>query len=166
MRTPQWVKKLGGHAGELYVAAELSKRGIANSLLPENFSDGDILVGSKDGTNLCFIQVKACHPDRAKSFILRETDEKWVNAPNNHFVVFVWLGSPSKNESPRFWIAPKNEVGKACLTHSAHGTANWERRFLIKDLNPQWESHWSLFDPYLARDQDSREGSLAHQGRA
>ena len=26
MRTPQWIKKLGGHAGELYVAAELSKR--------------------------------------------------------------------------------------------------------------------------------------------
>jgi hypothetical protein len=28
MRTPEWIKKLGGHAGELYVAAELSKRGI------------------------------------------------------------------------------------------------------------------------------------------
>src|SRR5258707_9784437 len=128
MRTPQWVKKLGGHAGELYVAAELSKRGIANSLLPENFSDDDILVGSKDGTNLCFIQVKACHPDRAKSFILRETDEKWVDSPRNHFVVFVWLGSPSKNESPRFWITTKNEVGNVCLSHSAHGTANLERR--------------------------------------
>jgi hypothetical protein len=163
MRTPQWVKKLGGHAGELYVAAELSKRGIANSLLPENFSDDDILVGSKDGTNLCFIQVKACHPDRAKSFILRETDEKWVNAPTNHFVVFVWLGSPSNNESPRFWIAPKNEVGNACLSHPAHGTTNWERRFLIRDLNPQWENHWSLFDPYLAKDRESEESPIAHQ---
>jgi len=27
MKTPQWIKKLGGHAGELYVAAELSKCG-------------------------------------------------------------------------------------------------------------------------------------------
>jgi hypothetical protein len=49
-RTPQWIKKLGGHAGELFVSAELSKRGIPNSLLPENFSDDDILVGNKDGT--------------------------------------------------------------------------------------------------------------------
>jgi hypothetical protein len=37
MRTPQWIKKLGGHAGELFVCAELSKRGIPNALLPENF---------------------------------------------------------------------------------------------------------------------------------
>ena len=27
MKTPQWIKKIGGHAGELYVAAELSKCG-------------------------------------------------------------------------------------------------------------------------------------------
>jgi hypothetical protein len=33
MKTPQWIKKLGGHAGELYVAAELSKRSIPNALL-------------------------------------------------------------------------------------------------------------------------------------
>jgi hypothetical protein len=26
MRTPQWIKKLGGHAGELFVCAELSKQ--------------------------------------------------------------------------------------------------------------------------------------------
>jgi len=37
MRTEQWIKKHGGHAGELFVCAELSKRGIPNALLPENF---------------------------------------------------------------------------------------------------------------------------------
>ena len=62
MRTPQWVKKLGGHAGELYVAAELSKRGIPNSLLPENFSDDDIMIGKKNGSETAYIQVKSCHP--------------------------------------------------------------------------------------------------------
>ena len=59
-------KKTWGHAGELYVAAELSKRGIPNALLPENFSDDDIIVGSKDASHICFIQVKSCHPDRAR----------------------------------------------------------------------------------------------------
>jgi len=149
VRTPQWVKKLGGHAGELYVAAELSKRGIPNSLLPENFSDDDIIAGSKDGTSVCFIQVKACHPDRASSFILRETDEKWADAPENHFVVFVWLGSPRRNESPRYWITSKRIAGEACKTHPAHGTANWERRFALRDLSPAWENNWAVFAAYV-----------------
>jgi len=155
MRTPQWVKKLGGHAGELYVAAELSKRGIANSLLPENFSDDDIIAGNKDGSILCFIQVKACHPDRATTFILRETDEKWAHAPENHYVVFVWLGSPAKNEGPRYWIAAKREVGKACIKNPAHGTSNWERRFAINDLDPRWENNWFLFDRYKTQETGS-----------
>jgi hypothetical protein len=149
MRTPQWVKKLGGHAGELYVAAELSKRGIPNSLLPENFSDDDIIAGSKDGTSICFIQVKACHPDRASSFILRETDEEWADAPENHFVVFVWLGSPGRNESPRYWITSKRAAGEACRAHPAHGTANWERRFSLGDLRPEWENNWAVFAQYV-----------------
>jgi hypothetical protein len=37
MRTPQWIKKLGGHAGELLVCAELSIRRIPNALVPERF---------------------------------------------------------------------------------------------------------------------------------
>lgn len=150
MATPQWVKKLGGHAGELYVAAELSKRGIPNALLPENFSDDDILVGKKDGSEICFIQVKSCHPDRAKSFILREDNEQWVNAPENQFVVFVWLGSPTINEAPRFWIASKKDVGKACISHPAHGTQNWERRFSPDGLDPSWENNWSIFSKYVS----------------
>src|SRR5208337_2223448 len=107
MRTAQWVKKLGGHAGELYVSAELSKRGIPNALLPENFSDDDILAGNKSGSELCYIQVKACHPDRGKTFPLYAKHEAWVSARENEFVVFVWLGSPAKNEGPKYWIASK-----------------------------------------------------------
>lgn len=150
-RTPNWIKKLGGHAGELYVAAELSKRGIPNSLLPENFSDDDILAGNKEGSKICYIQVKSCHPDRSRSFILRDKHEEWVNSPDNHFVVLVWLGSPSQNEGPRFWIARKIDVGKACLSHPASGTPNWERRFYLKRLNPSWENNWALFFDYTSK---------------
>ena len=149
MPTPQWIKKLGGHAGELYVAAELSKRGIPNSLLPENFSDDDILIGRKDGDSVGFIQVKACHPDRSSTFILRENNEEWVNAPDNQFVVFVWLGSPKTNESPRYWIALKRDVGLLCVDHSAHGTDNWERRFSPKGFNPNWENNWNAFKQFF-----------------
>ena len=146
MKTAQWIKKLGGHAGELYVAAELSKRGIPNALLPENFSGDDLLAGAKDGTRLCFIQVKACHPDRSRSFILRETDEKWTIAPDNQVVVFVWLRSPRKNEPPKFWIAAKKTVGRACVKHSAHGTDNWERRFDPSMFPREWENNWPLIE--------------------
>lgn len=148
MATPQWIKKLGGHAGELFVAAELSKRGIPNSLLPENFSDDDILVGNKEGTHIGFVQVKACHPDRSKSFILRETDEKWHGDASDNVFVFVWLGKTATNEPPRYWIATKAEVGAACVAHSAHGTHNWERRFFPADFPEAWEGRWSLFDRF------------------
>jgi hypothetical protein len=148
MATPQWIKKLGGHAGELYVCAELSKRDIPNALLPENFSDDDILIGDKAATCITFIQVKACHPDRSQSFILRETHEKWTSEPVNHYCAFVWLGRPSIFEPPRYWLAKKKEVGEACLNHPAHGTPNWERRFYPSDLPREWENRWSLFDEF------------------
>ncbi len=151
MKTPQWIKKLGGHAGELYVAAELSRRGIPNALLPENFSDDDLIAGTKDGRLLCYIQVKSCHPDRANTFILHETDEKWKDAPENHFVVFVWIGSPNKNESPKFWITTKKAVGLRCVENSAHGTVNWERRFSPKQFPDEWESNWTEIVQFLEK---------------
>lgn len=149
MRTPQWIKKLGGHAGELYVAAELSKRGIPNALLPENFSDDDIIAGIKDGQRICFIQVKACHPDRSNTFILKNSNEKWSNAPENQFVVFVWLGSPQKNEGPTYWIAQKKAVGVECIKHSQHGTLNWERRFSPQAFPVLWKNNWQVIFHYL-----------------
>jgi hypothetical protein len=151
MRTPQWIKKLGGHAGELYVSAELSKRGIPNALLPENFSDDDILVSSKDGTRICYVQVKSCHPDRSKSFILRAGEEAWQTKPLGELCAFVWLGSPSINEPPLYWIAQKQEVGALCFNHPAHGTENWERRFFPRELPSEWINRWSLFDEFLPK---------------
>ncbi len=157
MPTPQWIKKLGGHAGELYVAAELSKRGIANALLPENFSDDDILFGLKGGTVLGYIQVKSCHPDRSSSWKLDAKNEGWIKAPKNEFVVFVWLGSPSKNESPRFWVTTKQAVGKHLMKDPSHGTSNTDRRIHLKDKNPvitihgEWENNWALLEDLLKK---------------
>jgi len=157
MKTPQWIKKLGGHAGELYVAAELSKRGIPNALLPENFSDNDILFGSKDGDVLGYIQVKSCHPDRGNSWPLTVKHEEWVHSARNEFVVFVWLGSPTKNESPRFWVATKREVGKHLVKYPTHGTKNTWRRMGLRNKNPvfvipgKWENNLALLEEFLRR---------------
>ncbi len=153
MATEQWIKKLGGHAGELYVAAELSKRGIPNALLPENFSDDDILAANKGGSEICYIQVKACHPDRGHTFPLYDKHEAWEDVPEDQFVVFVWLGSPAKNEAPKYFIASKRDVGKACIEKPSHGTRNRERRFGLISLEGMktakgipWRDNWGVFD--------------------
>jgi hypothetical protein len=165
MRTPQWIRKLGGHAGELYVAAELSKRGIPNALLPENFSDDDLIIGRKGGSEVGYVQVKSCHPDRANTFELYEKHASWEGALDNQYVVFVWLGSVKRGESPVYWIAKKSEVGRACAELTKHvQNPNRERkelRFapdLASGLNPKWKykgrleerwrNDWGLFDRY------------------
>ncbi|MGQ0577890.1 MAG: hypothetical protein ACT4PQ_03150, partial [Betaproteobacteria bacterium] len=74
-----------------------------------------MLAGGKDGSGYFYVQVKSCHPDRSRSFRLKADHEKWVNSPSNSFVAFVWLGSPTTNQPPRFWIAPKSEVGRKCV---------------------------------------------------
>jgi hypothetical protein len=91
-------------------AAELSKRGIPNALLPENFPHDDILVSNKDGTLSGYVQVKACHPDRSASFYLTEHEEAWRSEGPNKFCVLVWLGEIATHSPPRYWIALKREV--------------------------------------------------------
>jgi hypothetical protein len=127
----------------------LSKRGIPNALLPENFTDDDILVGDKTAVHVGFIQVKARHPDRSRSFIPKKTNESRASTKENQFCAFVWLGRVSNLEPPKHWLAMKRGVGEACLAHSAHGTSNWERRLYPHDLPPDWENRWSLFDRFL-----------------
>ncbi|MEO6409845.1 MAG: hypothetical protein ABIO45_13980, partial [Burkholderiaceae bacterium] len=67
----------------------------------------------------------------------------------NQLVVFVWLGSPKRNELPRYWVAAKTDVGALCAAHQAHGTSNGERRFSLEDLPASWENHWELFAAFL-----------------
>lgn len=155
MRTPQWIKKLGGHAGELFVCAELSKRGIPNALLPENSPHDDILVSNKDGTLSAYVQVKACHPDRSTSFYLSKEEEAWCTEGPNKFCVLVWLGGTVTREPPRYWIALKREVGELCagpLRKQNVNPTNTERRLFVEDIPPNWENRWSFFDKYLPAD--------------
>src|SRR5262249_1470898 len=144
-------KKLSGHAGELFVCAELSKRGIPNALLPENFPHDDVLVSNKDGTKSGYVQVKACHPDRSKSFYLSEKEEAWRSEGPNTFCVLVWLGETATPTAPRYWIALKREVGELCvgaLRHQNVNPLNKERRLYVTDVPKEWENRWSLFDSY------------------
>jgi hypothetical protein len=149
MRTSQLIADVGGRAGGHFVCAELSKRGITNALLPENFPEDEIVLSSKESrTKSGYIQVKVCHPDQSEAFMLRETEARWGAEASNKFCVFVWLGATWNNEPPRYWIARKREVGDLCVAHSAKGISNWERRFKPADFPQNWENRWSLFDVY------------------
>ena len=149
MRTSQLIDNVDDRAGQHYVCAELCKRGIANSLLPENFPHDDIFVGNKESRAASgYIQVKVCHPDQSETFTLRETEAKWGAEASNKFCVFVRLGATWNNEPPRFWIALKREVSDLCVAHSANRTPNWERRFNPADFPLNWVSRWSMFDAY------------------
>jgi hypothetical protein len=162
-KTLPWVKNLGSQAGEMYVSAELSKRGIPNALLRKNFPSDDIIIFKRDGTKFGYIQVKSCHPDRNKTFLLKEQNEKWVDASDKEFVVFVWLGSPQQNEPPMYWIARKKDAGAFCIEHRPpENSKNWERRFspdqesmlVPKAPHPripkEWRINcWDMFREYM-----------------
>jgi hypothetical protein len=153
MKTEHWIKQLGSQAARFYLAAELAKRGIVAT--PRTAGTTSMVdIQRHDGSLRATVQVTACHPDRANSFRLNAPNEAWVSAGDDEFVVFVWLGSP-----PRYWLARKSEVGRACVAHPAHGSTNRERRFQIDRpanphlqdawLNPSWENRWELFDLFL-----------------
>ncbi len=151
MGIPSWQKLLAGQAGEQYVAAELSKRMILNAFLPPNFSGNDIMIGQKGGSQLAYIQVKSCHPDHGETFLMPNTGGKFTKAPDNEFVVFVWLGSPfPKRESPEFWIATKKDVGEAMQEPSVREKAGRMCFFRREDLTRRgWKDNWAILRPYL-----------------
>jgi hypothetical protein len=112
------------------------------------------LVSNKDGTLSGYVQVKACHPDRAESFYLTEKEEAWCADGANKFCVLVWLGETGthKPKPPQYWIALKREVGELCagpLRKQIKSSLNKERRLSLTDIPPNWENRWSLFDAYL-----------------
>jgi hypothetical protein len=63
VKKPSWVKVLSGHAGSLFVAGELEKRGTLVNVLPERFEDYDLHISKAGGSLSGTVQVKACHPD-------------------------------------------------------------------------------------------------------
>jgi len=145
-----------------YVATELSKRNIPNSLLPENFDD-DLIIGKKSSAKLGWIQVKACYPDRSKTFRVGIDEcEKRARAEKNEYVAFVWLGSPKGNDRPIYWITHKAEAGRIGVEYKPKNPNNKERRFapdVDSTLNPTWKgmrlrrersNSWDIFGKYKA----------------
>jgi hypothetical protein len=64
------------------------------------------------------------HPDRGSTFRLNSSNERWCSSETNQFCVLVSLGGTTgSDQSLRYWIATKSEVGQLCVANGAHGTS-------------------------------------------
>ena len=82
---------LSGVAGQYFVAAELSRRGLIASITLRNTRGIDVLAANSAGTRSVGIQVKT-NQDAAKKWLLTDKAEHLV--ADNLFYVFVNLNGP------------------------------------------------------------------------
>lgn len=104
---------LVGVAGEYFVAAELSRRGIIASISMRNTRGIDILATNENAKRSVTIQCKA-NQDGGASWILNKKAEGF--SPANHFYVFVALSGPT--ERPKYHVVPAEAVAK--YTRESH----------------------------------------------
>ena len=100
---------LTGSAGEYFVAAELSRRGVVAALTMAGTDAFDILAVNKAGKS-CAIQVKTTQYEKT-SWLLSSKDE----TPKADFYVFVRLNGESL---PDYYIMQAEEVVTSEIPHS------------------------------------------------
>ena len=98
---------LAGVAGEYFVAAELSRRGYIASISLRNTRGIDILATNQNALRTITIQCKT-NQLGLKVWMLDEKSEKFH--AENHYYVFVALGSPSQR--PGYHIVPSAKVAE------------------------------------------------------
>jgi Holliday junction resolvase-like predicted endonuclease len=107
---------LSGAAGQYFVAAALSRRGIIALLTLRNARGIDILASNKSGTRSVGIQVKT-NQDGGKEWVLHQKAEDLL--ATNLFYIFVNLNGP--NGIPEYHIDESEIV--ACCIREDH--RNW-----------------------------------------
>ncbi len=158
----QFSKQMSGNAGELFVVAELLRRGIIASLLPAGTKDNDIIITRRDTENkVGFIQVKTSDPNHnSGSFPFNNLKrfKEYQNAPDNQYVVFVRL--ESKKKIPlEFWITTKKEIGEEVVKwgEETKTVSDYKdirigipgkRQKMGVNVKEGWEDNWDLFKEY------------------
>lgn len=149
MKNEKLSKGLTGIAGEYFVAAELSRRGIMASITLRNNDSIDIHASSGDGKHLVAIQVKTNQTGR-RSWAVGAKAETMM--ADNLFYVFVAL--KGVKERAEYFIVPSKvvvkrikEVHKKWLeTPGKQGQAHKDtpmRTFF--DLEGEFLERWDLF---------------------
>jgi len=99
--------QLAGIAGEYFVAAELSRRGLIASITMRNSPGIDILATDMRAKRTVTIQCKTSRSS-TKGWILSDKAEGFT--PKNHFYVFVRLGAAT--DRPTYHVVPAKIVAK------------------------------------------------------
>ena len=138
---------LTGSAGEYFVAAELSRRGVVAALTMSGTDAFDILAVNKAGCS-CSIQVKTTQYEKKLRWLLSSKDEN----PKAKFYVFVNLNGTEKQ--PDYYIMPATEVAAAIkeehetwlATPKRDGTAHTpiNMRQIILDQQDKSKDSWYL----------------------
>jgi hypothetical protein len=141
-------KGLSGVAGEYFVAAELSRRGLIASITLRNTRGVDILVAGKDASESAGVQVKTNQGSKS-SWILSKKAENL--AERSLYYVFVNLNDG--NRSPSYHIVPSIVVAKYCKEGHAKwlsqpGRGGHQRKDSdirnFSDPEGKWRDKWDL----------------------
>ncbi len=139
-----------GVAGELYVAAEISRRGAIATITAKNTPDIDVIGTTKDGSRTAIIQVKAGRSDGGGFIVGTSAMREY---PPSSFHVFVLM---KNDEAPKFWIIPSNTVANIAetdyqnwLKKKAIATSTAPRKFDWKHLKSEesikrYQNQWEL----------------------
>ena len=105
--SPQQV----GRAGELFVAAELNRRGALATLYLTNTPRVDVVATSPDGTRTVNIQVKTKGRGSAVWQWNIKKAEAEQQAPDNDYIVLVDL----KPQHPAYYVWRLRDVAQICV---------------------------------------------------
>lgn len=148
-----------GLAGEYYVLAQLTQRGMVATLTLSNTKGVDILVTNQDINKLYKVEVKTTDrkPIVEKLFgkkpfyywIMGEKHEKIVD--KNLFYVFVNL--QGENSLPKFFVVPSRYVARYVRWQHKHwlksrkkkGKSTTMRKFRIEADDTKYLNNWSVF---------------------
>jgi hypothetical protein len=135
-----------GLAGEYFVAAELSRRGIIASVTLKNTKGVDVLASDTNVKQLVGIQVKT-NQNAKRKWLLNEQAEK-VHS-DNFFYVFVNLDN-KKSCVPDYFIVPSKIVAKRIKENHKRfienkGNDTAMREFIIEDLEKsEYKNNWNI----------------------
>ena len=123
MDTEHLTSILSGVAGEYFVAAELSKRGLIASITLRNSKGVDILCSNSMATKSVGIQVKTSKYSKAEWLLNKKSEDYYAD---NLFYVFVKLNN--NQNSPDYFIVPSKVVAKATREGHRHWLATLGRK--------------------------------------
>lgn len=148
MTTSKLEATLVGVAGEYFVAAELSLRGMLATITLRNSRGIDVIASNADASKTVSIQVKA-NKSGKPSWILSQKSEFFV--ADNHFYVFVAL--KPLGERPDYFIVPSRVVAEyISRTHAdwlsgtkLDGTPRKDSSMRVfKDIDHKYKERWEV----------------------